>query len=51
MLSIALVVMVIFLFLRRFWPTFIASITVPLALDRRRSPACISATTAWTTFP
>ena len=24
--------MVIFLFLRRFWPTFIASITVPLAL-------------------
>jgi hydrophobe/amphiphile efflux-1 (HAE1) family protein len=31
-LSIALVVMVIFLFLRRFWPTFIASITVPLAL-------------------
>jgi hydrophobe/amphiphile efflux-1 (HAE1) family protein len=32
LLSIALVVMVIFLFLRRFWPTFIASITVPLAL-------------------
>jgi hydrophobe/amphiphile efflux-1 (HAE1) family protein len=32
MLSIALVVMVIFLFLRRFWPTFIACITVPLAL-------------------
>jgi hydrophobe/amphiphile efflux-1 (HAE1) family protein len=31
-LSIALVVMVIFLFLRRFWPTFIASVTVPLAL-------------------
>jgi hydrophobe/amphiphile efflux-1 (HAE1) family protein len=31
-LSVALVVMVIFLFLRRFWPTFIASITVPLAL-------------------
>ncbi len=31
-LSIALVVMVIFLFLRRSWPTFIASITVPLAL-------------------
>ena len=30
--SIALVVMVIFLFLRRFWPTFIASVTVPLAL-------------------
>ena len=27
LLSIALVVMVIFLFLRRFWPTFIASIT------------------------
>ena len=32
MLSIALVVLVIFLFLRRFWPTFIACITVPLAL-------------------
>jgi len=32
MLSIALVVMVIFLFLRRFWPTFIACVTVPLAL-------------------
>src|SRR5205085_10684783 len=32
MLSIALVVMVISVFLRRFWPTFIASITVPLAL-------------------
>jgi multidrug efflux pump subunit AcrB len=32
LLSIALVVMVIFLFLRRGWPTFIASITVPLAL-------------------
>jgi multidrug efflux pump subunit AcrB len=30
--SIALVVMVIFMFLRRFWPTFIASVTVPLAL-------------------
>lgn len=32
LLSISLVVMVIFLFLRRFWPTFIASISVPLAL-------------------
>jgi len=32
-ISIALVVMVIFLFLRRFWPTFIASVTVPLALS------------------
>src|ERR1700722_5643481 len=31
-LSIGLVVMVIFLFLRRFWPTFIASVSVPLAL-------------------
>src|ERR1022692_4378195 len=31
-LSISLVVMVIFLFLRRFWPTFIANVTVPLAL-------------------
>ena len=32
LLSICLVVMVIFLFLRRFWPTFIACVTVPLAL-------------------
>ena len=32
LISIVLVVMVIFAFLRRFWPTFIASITVPLAL-------------------
>ena len=32
LLSISLVVMVIFLFLRRFWPTFIASVTVPLSL-------------------
>ncbi|HZM02476.1 MAG TPA: efflux RND transporter permease subunit [Candidatus Saccharimonadales bacterium] len=32
LLSIALVVMVIFVFLRRFWPTFIASVTIPLAL-------------------
>lgn len=32
MISICLVVIVIFLFLRRFWPTFIANITVPLAL-------------------
>ncbi|MDB6140876.1 MAG: Acriflavin resistance protein [Verrucomicrobiaceae bacterium] len=32
LLSVALVIMVMFLFLRRFWPTFIASITVPLAL-------------------
>src|SRR5262249_23183113 len=32
LLSIALVVLVIFVFLRRFWPTFIASFTVPLAL-------------------
>ncbi|MEI6351586.1 MAG: efflux RND transporter permease subunit [Verrucomicrobiota bacterium] len=32
LLSISLVVMVVFLFLRRLWPTFIASITVPLAL-------------------
>jgi hydrophobe/amphiphile efflux-1 (HAE1) family protein len=32
MISVSLVVMVIFLFLRRFWPTFIASVTVPLAL-------------------
>ena len=33
LLSISLVVMVIFVFLRRFWPTFIASVTVPLALS------------------
>ena len=32
LISICLVVMVIFLFLRRFWPTFIACVTVPLAL-------------------
>jgi hydrophobe/amphiphile efflux-1 (HAE1) family protein len=32
LVSVALVVMVIFIFLRRFWPTFIASVTVPLAL-------------------
>ena len=32
LLSVALVVMVIFVFLRRFWPTFIASVTVPLAI-------------------
>ena len=32
LLSISLVVMVVFLFLRRLWPTFIASVTVPLAL-------------------
>ena len=30
--TMALVVMVMFLFLRRFWPTFIAGITMPLAL-------------------
>jgi hydrophobe/amphiphile efflux-1 (HAE1) family protein len=33
LVSIALVVMVVFIFLRRFWPTFIANITVPLALS------------------
>ncbi|QPB18915.1 efflux RND transporter permease subunit [Rhizobium sp. 007] len=32
MITIVLVVMVIFLFLRNFWPTVIPSITVPLAL-------------------
>ena len=32
MLTIALVVMVIFLFLRNFWATIIPSVTVPLAL-------------------
>jgi HAE1 family hydrophobic/amphiphilic exporter-1 len=33
MLSVIMVVLVIFLFLRRFWPTFIASISIPLALS------------------
>jgi len=33
LLSITLVVMVVFLFLRRFWPTLIANVTVPLALS------------------
>ncbi len=32
LLSIALVIMVMFLFLRRAWPTFIAGVTVPLSL-------------------
>jgi len=32
LISIVLVVLVIFVFLRRFWPTFIASVTVPLSL-------------------
>jgi hydrophobe/amphiphile efflux-1 (HAE1) family protein len=32
LITMALVVMVMFLFLRRFWPTFISSITMPLAL-------------------
>src|SRR4030095_3977147 len=32
LLSVSLVVLVIFLFLRRFWPTFIASVSVPLAI-------------------
>ena len=32
LLTIALVVMVIFVFLRNFWATIIPSITVPLAL-------------------
>ena len=32
LITLALVVMVMFLFLRRFWPTFISSITMPLAL-------------------
>jgi hydrophobe/amphiphile efflux-1 (HAE1) family protein len=31
-LSVIMVVLVIFFFLRRFWPTFIASISIPLAL-------------------
>jgi len=33
LLSFALVAMVVLLFLRRFWPTFIANITVPLSLS------------------
>jgi len=33
LVSIALVVMVVLLFLRRFWPTFIANLAVPLALS------------------
>lgn len=33
LVSIALVVMVVLLFLRRFWPTFIANVAVPLALS------------------
>jgi multidrug efflux pump len=32
LLTMALVIMVMFLFLRRFWPTFISGITMPLAL-------------------
>jgi hydrophobe/amphiphile efflux-1 (HAE1) family protein len=32
LITMALVVMVMFLFLRRFWPTFISSVTMPLAL-------------------
>ncbi|MDQ2918501.1 MAG: efflux RND transporter permease subunit, partial [Verrucomicrobiota bacterium] len=32
LITMALVVMVMFMFLRRFWPTFISSITMPLAL-------------------
>jgi multidrug efflux pump subunit AcrB len=32
LITMALVVMVMFLFLRRFWPTFISGITIPLAL-------------------
>jgi hydrophobe/amphiphile efflux-1 (HAE1) family protein len=32
LLSVALVIMVVFLFLRRFWPTLIATVTVPLAI-------------------
>jgi hydrophobe/amphiphile efflux-1 (HAE1) family protein len=31
-ITMALVVMVMFLFLRRFWPTFISGVTMPLAL-------------------
>ena len=48
--SICLVVMVIFLFLRRFWPTFIASITVPLCLAGTFGGMYLL-TTASTIFP
>ena len=37
MLTVALVVMVIFLFLRNFAATIIPSVAVPLSLDRARS--------------
>ena len=33
LITMGLVVMVMFLFLRRFWPTFISSVTMPLALS------------------
>ena len=48
MLTIALVVMVVLLFLRSFWATFIPSITVPLAL--LGSPPCTRSISASTIF-
>ncbi len=33
LVSVALVLLVVFLFLRRFWPTFIANVTVPLTFS------------------
>ena len=47
MLSIALVVMVIFLFLRNIWATIIPSVTVPLALVGTFARDVSARTTAW----
>ena len=44
-LTIALVIVVMALFLRRFWPTFIAGVTVPLAW-RGHLPSCGSVASA-----
>ena len=46
LISIALVVMVVFVFLRRFWPTFIANVTVPLALSGTVGAMYLFGTTA-----
>ena len=49
MLTVALVVMVIFLFLRNVWATVIPAFTVPLALIGTFAVMTCSAT-AWTIF-
>ena len=49
MLTIALVVMVIFLFLRNVWATIIPSVTVPLALVGTFGADVPAAATASTT--